>query len=327
MSWRGRNVLVTGGGGFIGSHLCEQLVRSGVNVTALVHYNSQNRKGNLEELEGSVLKQIEVVAGDITDPFFMQQITKGKEVVFHLAALIAIPYSYIAPITYIKTNVEGTLNILEACKCNEVAKVVHTSTSETYGTAQYTPIDEKHPLVGQSPYSASKIAADKVAESYYLSFGLPVSTIRPFNTFGPRQSLRAVIPTIITQALKKNELRLGSIETVRDFNYVKDTVAGFIKIAESAECIGQVTNIGSGSAISIGQVVNTVQKLLGKDLSVIHEDQRMRPSNSEVYNLICDNRLATERTGWLRAYSLEQGLKETIDYFSAKKIDSEQYVI
>lgn len=327
MPWQGKNVLVTGGGGFIGSHLCEELVQMGANVTALVHYNSGNREGNLEEVGPDLKSAIDIVAGDITDPFLVREITRGKDVVFHLAALVAIPYSYLAPLSYVRTNVEGTMNVLEACRINQVPKLVHTSTSETYGTAQYTPIDERHPLVGQSPYSASKIAADKMAESYYLSYNLPVSTIRPFNTFGPRQSLRAVIPTIITQALRKNQVCLGSLEPVRDFSYVKDTVAGFIKVAEAECCTGKVTNIGSGAAVSVGRVVEIIQSILGKPFAVIQEEQRKRPVNSEVFNLICNNQQARERTGWEPAYSLEQGLEKTIEYFKTKKLSKDNYVV
>ncbi|MHB1166925.1 MAG: GDP-mannose 4,6-dehydratase [Carboxydocellales bacterium] len=327
MPWQGKNVLVTGGGGFIGSHLCEELVQMGANLTALVRYNSGNRVGNLEEVSPELKSAIDIVGGDITDPFLVREITRGKDVVFHLAALVAIPYSYFAPHSYVRTNVEGTMNVLEACRINQVPKLVHTSTSETYGTAQYTPIDEKHPLVGQSPYSASKIAADKMVESYHLAYNLPVATIRPFNTFGPRQSLRAVIPTIVTQALRKNEVRLGSVEPVRDFNYVKDTVAGFIKVAEAEACLGKVTNIGSGTAVSVGRVVEIIQSLLQKPFAVIQEAERKRPLKSEVFNLICNNQQARERTGWEPAYSLEQGLEKTIEYFKTKKIAKDNYVV
>ena len=229
MNWTGKKILVTGAGGFIGSHLCETLIEVGANVTALIHYNSRNDWGNLEFLSSQHKAALRVVAGNIEDSNFVIRQVKGQTVVFHLAALIAIPYSYIAPLSYVRTNVEGTLAVLEAARMHDVEQIVHTSTSETYGTALYTPIDEKHPLQGQSPYSASKIGADKIAESFYRSFNLPVVTVRPFNTYGPRQSARAVIPTIISQALTQSEIRLGALDPVRDLNYVKDTVQGFIK--------------------------------------------------------------------------------------------------
>ncbi|HRY30619.1 MAG TPA: GDP-mannose 4,6-dehydratase, partial [Elusimicrobiota bacterium] len=247
MNWKNRSVLVTGAGGFIGSHLTEQLLRRGASVRALVRYNSRNDWGFLEEIGPELRKRLDVWSGDVADPHFMLNAVEGRDVVFHLAALIAIPYSYIAPSIYAATNVTGTLNVLEACRRQRVKRVVHTSTSEVYGTACYTPIDEKHPLQGQSPYSASKIGADKLAESYFRSFGLPVVTVRPFNTFGPRQSARAVIPTIITQLLSgAKKLSLGSLNPVRDFNFVLDTVEGFIAAGGAPRVEGEVINVGSG---------------------------------------------------------------------------------
>ena len=263
MKWANKKVLVTGAGGFIGSHLCEALLGRGADITALIRYTSHSDWGNLEFIQpDKKQKEFKVVAGNIEDSDFVARQVKGMDVVFHLAALIAIPYSYIAPLSYIRTNVEGTLNVLEATRKYEVERVVHTSTSETYGTAIYTPIDENHPLQGQSPYSASKIGADKIAESYYLSFDLPVATIRPFNTYGPRQSARAVIPTIITQVLTNNEVFLGALNPVRDITFVKDTVEGFIKVAESEQAIGEVINVGSGTGLSIGEIAAEILSIM-----------------------------------------------------------------
>jgi len=249
-----KRVLITGAAGFIGSHLTERLVRDGITVKALVHYNSRNDWGYLEQLPHDVLNHIEVMAGDVQDPLSMRKAVQDCDLVFHLASLIAIPYSYLAPQSYIMTNVIGSLNVMQACLDEGVEKIVHTSTSETYGTAQYVPIDESHPLQGQSPYSASKIGADKIAESYHTSFGLPVAIIRPFNTYGPRQSARAVIPTIITQILNDNVVRLGSLHPTRDLNFVSDTVDGFIKVAKSDRSVGEVINIGTGQEISVGEL-------------------------------------------------------------------------
>lgn len=327
MNWTGKKVLVTGAGGFIGSHLSEHMVRSGAKVRALVHYNSRNDWGLLEKLPGRIKQEIEVVTGDIRDPFAMQKAVAGRNVVFHLAALIAIPYSYQAPMSYVETNVRGTLNVMQACLDEGVEKVVHTSTSETYGTAIYTPIDEKHPLQGQSPYSASKIGADKIAESYYLSFELPVATIRPFNTYGPRQSARAVIPTIISQALIKDEIFLGSLSPVRDLNFVKDTVAGFVKIAEFENTNGKVTNVGFGQGITIGDLAQKIFKLMKKDVKIKTDEQRIRPEKSEVLTLICDNSQAKELVNWGPAHTLDQGLMETIDFIkeNSDMYKTEQY--
>lgn len=311
---KGEKILVTGSGGFIGSHLTERLVKEGASVRALIHYNSRNDWGLLETLPPEVLKEIEIFMGDIQDPFSVRKAVKGTDVVFHLAALIAIPYSYVAPQSYVTTNVQGTLNVVQACLDEGVGKVVHTSTSETYGTALYAPIDEKHPMQGQSPYSASKIGADKIAESYFLSFGLNVATIRPFNTYGPRQSARAVIPTIISQVLSGGPLKLGSLHPTRDLNFVADTVDGFIKVAQSGKSPGEVVNVGSGSEISIGDLAGKIMKIIGNEVEIITDDQRIRPEKSEVGRLLCDNRKAKELAGWEPRVSLDEGLKRTIDW-------------
>jgi len=311
--WKGRKVLVTGAGGFIGSHLCERLVEEGAQVRAFLHYNSLNHWGNLELVHSDVLSQIEVVRGDLADPYSIEQVVNGCAVVFHLGSLIAIPYSYVAPHQYVSTNVQGTVNLLEACRRHEVEKIVHTSTSEVYGTALYTPMDEAHPLQAQSPYSASKISADKMAESYHRSFGLPVAVARPFNTYGPRQSARAVIPTIISQALERDEIRLGSLTPVRDLTFVDDTVAGFLAVAGSNECTGQVVNLGSGNGISIGDLAGMVLECMGKThLAVVSEDDRKRPETSEVYELVSDNRKAGQLCGWTPKVGLREGLERTI---------------
>jgi len=314
MNWQGRKVLVTGAGGFIGSHLVDALVDRGAEVTAFVHYNSRNDWGMLEENYGDGTDRISVIMGDVTDPFAVAKAVSGKDVVFHLAALIGIPYSYAAPQSYVQTNVTGTLNVMQASLDAGVEKVVHTSTSETYGTAIYTPIDEKHPLQGQSPYSASKIGADKIAESFWCSFELPVATLRPFNTFGPRQSARAVIPTIITQALTSDEIRLGSLTPVRDLTFVADTVGAFLAIAESDKTSGLTINSGTGRGVTIGDLAGSIRKLVNPDARIICEEQRVRPGNSEVMTLICDNSLAAEKMGWRPEHSLEDGLSITIDW-------------
>ena len=315
MNIKNKNVVVTGAGGFIGSHLTEELVRRGANVKAFVHYNSRNDWGLLELLKEDVLSEVEVVSGDITDPFFVKTATKDADIIFHLAALIGIPYSYIAPESYVNVNIKGTLNVLQAGLDNEVNKIVHTSTSETYGTAEYTPIDEAHPLKGQSPYSASKIGADKMAESYYRSFDLPVAIIRPFNTFGPRQSARAIIPTIISQALTKDEVHVGSLSPVRDLTFVKDTVNGFIEIGTSERSIGEVINIGTRSGVTIGELLQNILRVLGKeDIRIVEDTDRVRPDKSEVMELICDNSKATQLLEWSPQYTLDEGLAETIEW-------------
>lgn len=306
--------MVTGAGGFIGSHLVERLITLGARVRALVHYNSRNDWGLLELLPQAVKNEMEVIPGDITDPFGASRVMTGCQVVFHLAALIAIPYSYIAPSQFVAVNCGGTLNLLEAARSQGIERFIHTSTSETYGTAQYTPIDEQHPLKGQSPYSASKIGADKLAESYFLSFEVPVVTVRPFNTYGPRQSARAIIPTIISQGLSGEVIRLGNLTPVRDLNFVTDTVEGFIKAAESPQAVGEIINIGSGTAITIGELVQKVAEMLGGGKEIVIEDERQRPEASEVMRLICDNRRAKELLGWEPQVSLDEGLARTIDF-------------
>ncbi|MCT4605047.1 MAG: NAD-dependent 4,6-dehydratase LegB [Marinisporobacter sp.] len=318
MQLKNKKVLITGSEGFIGSHLTEKLVERGAKVTALVQYNSFNNWGWIETLEDHIKKEIEVYTGDIREYDNMSRVIQGKDIVFHLAALIAIPYSYQSPAAYVRTNVEGTLNVMESCRVHGIEKVVHTSTSETYGTALYVPIDEKHPLQGQSPYSASKIGADKMVESYYRSFNLPVATIRPFNTYGPRQSARAVIPTIISQILAgKKNIKLGTLSPTRDFNYVKDTAEGFIKMAEVDESVGQVINVGTNNEISIGDLVKKIIKLTGKEVTIECEESRLRPEKSEVNRLWCDNSKAREILNWCPAYTLEEGLMETIEWIKA----------
>jgi NAD dependent epimerase/dehydratase len=318
-SLRDQTVLVTGAGGFIGSHLAEALVARGCQVRALIKYNSRSDWGNLERLPKAVRDAIEVVSGDIADPYLVRHAVAGCQTVFHLAALIGIPYSYVAPQHYLNVNLQGTLNVLEACRSEKVGKLVHTSTSETYGTAQYTPIDEKHPLVGQSPYSASKIGADKLAESYWRSFDLPVATIRPFNTFGPRQSARAVIPTLISQALALDSnghtIRVGSLDPKRDFTYVTDTVAGFMAVAESDASIGETINVGTGQCVSIGDTLDAVLAVVGvaRDaVQVVSESQRVRPEASEVFLLQCDATKAKTLLGWAPQVTLAQGIAHTV---------------
>lgn len=314
MDWKERNVIVTGAGGFIGSHLVEKLILNGARVTAFIHYNSRNDWGMIENIPDKTKKNINIINGDITDTFAVQRALKDKEIVFHLAALIGIPYSYEAPESYVNTNIKGTLNVMQAALTSNVEKIVHTSTSEVYGTALYTPIDEKHPLQGQSPYSASKIGANKIAESYYHSFDLPVATIRPFNTFGPRQSARAVIPTIITQALNSDSINLGSLTPVRDLTYVTDTVNGFIKIAESDKTIGKTINIGSGYGVTIGELAEKIREIVNPEATICCDQNRVRPDGSEVKKLICDNSLADQLMGWKPSVTLEEGLALTISW-------------
>jgi len=313
--WRGKRVLVTGAGGFIGSHVTEALVRAGAAVRAMVHYNSRNDWGQIEWLDKDIRDALEILCGDIRDPFFSREAVRGQTVVLHLAALIAIPYSYMAPADYVATNVVGTLNILQACRDAGVEKIVHTSTSETYGTARYVPIDENHPLQGQSPYSASKIGADKIAESFHLSFETPVATLRPFNTFGPRQSARAVIPTIISQlASGAKQIRLGSLEPVRDFTFVADTARAFLAVAESPRTVGEVVNAGSGKGVSIGDLVNLVIDVMGCKTVVECEAARVRPEKSEVLRLVCCADKIRDLTGWQPQTSLREGLALTARY-------------
>jgi NAD dependent epimerase/dehydratase len=314
MEWGKKRVLVTGAGGFIGSRLAARLVELGARVRALVRYNSRNDWGLLEVLPRQVRSSLEICPGDITDPMWTLRLVEGCDLIFHLAALIAIPYSYTAPHQFVAVNCTGTLNLLEAARHWGVEGFVHTSTSETYGAAQYTPMDEKHPLRGQSPYAASKIGADKLVESYHLSFGVPAAIIRPFNTYGPGQSARAVIPTIISQGLDGETIRLGLLTPRRDLTYVDDTVAGFIKIAEQPAAIGEVVNVGSGEAVAIGDLAERIIVLLGGGKRVMFDEARTRPPASEVMELVCDNRKARALIDWQPRVSLEQGLQETIRF-------------
>ena len=313
----GKNVLVTGAGGFIGSHLVQRLVESGATVRAFVRYNSRNDRGMLELLPKEVLSSVDVVFGDLRDPYAVRGACESVQIVFHLGALIAIPYSYLRPREVVETNVMGTLNVLMAAREARVQRIVHTSSSEVYGTAQYTPIEENHPLQGQSPYAASKIGADKLAESFYCAFDLPVATIRPFNTYGPRQSARAVIPSIISQALTRDQIHLGDLEPLRDFTYVTDTVDGFIKMAQAdTRVLGQEINLGTGTEISIGELAKTIFQLVGVAPQIVTEESRVRPDKSEVYRLCADNRKAREVMGWSPQISLTEGLRQTIDWIA-----------
>ncbi len=308
-----KKILITGSGGFIGSHLTEECVKRGYKVKAFVHYNSFNSRGWLEY--SKVIKDIEVIAGDVRDYDAVFNAMKGVDTVLHLAALIGIPYSYVSPLAYIRTNVEGTYNILESARHQEVKNIIITSTSETYGTAQYVPIDEFHPAVGQSPYSASKIAADQLALSYHRSFNLPVKIVRPFNTYGPRQSARAIIPTIMTQiASGKKEIKLGNLTPTRDFTFVKDTVSGFLAIAQSDQLIGEATNIGMQQEISVGDLVKLIGSLMKAEIKIISDLQRIRPGLSEVERLVCNNQKMIQATGWKPEYDLSRGLEETIHF-------------
>lgn len=310
-----KTALVTGGDGFIGSHLTELLVSNGYNVKSLSQYNSFNHWGWLEDVECK--GEIEVLSGDVRDPHYCKHITKDVDVVFHLAALIAIPYSYIAPDSYLDTNIKGTLNICQAALENNVKRIIHTSTSEVYGTAKYVPIDEEHPLQPQSPYSASKIGADAMAMSFFNAFDLPLTIARPFNTYGPRQSARAVIPTIISQiASGKREIQLGDVTPTRDFNYVKDTCRGFLQLAECADAVGKVVNIGSNYEISVGDTLDLIRELMGSDVKFLTDHARLRPEKSEVFRLWGDNTKIRGLTGFEPEYDIRSGLKATIDWFT-----------
>ncbi|MBQ9233970.1 MAG: SDR family oxidoreductase [Lachnospiraceae bacterium] len=310
-----KKVLVTGSDGFIGSHLVEALIDAGYEVKAFVLYNSFNTWGWLDTFPKERMDKIEVFAGDVRDPNAVRKAMEDVDAVMHLAALIAIPYSYYAPDAYVDTNIKGTLNVLQAAKTLNIERVLVTSTSEVYGTAQYVPIDEKHPYQGQSPYSATKIGADRLAESFYRSFDLPVTIVRPFNTFGPRQSARAVIPTIITQLLSgKEEIKLGSLEPTRDFNYVKDTVQGFIEIMKSDKTVGQEINIATQKEISIGELANELIKQINPNAKIICDEQRLRPEKSEVERLLGSNEKILSLTDWKPKYSFEQGIAETIEF-------------
>jgi len=309
------NVLVTGACGFIGSHLAESLVRSGMKVRAFVYYNSFNSWGWLDSLPGEVKNELDVFTGDVRDPNGVRTAMQGIDTVYHLAALIGIPYSYHSPDSYVDTNIKGTLNVLQAARDLSVDRVLVTSTSEVYGTAQYVPIDEKHPMQGQSPYSATKIGADRIAESFWRSFGTPVTIVRPFNTYGPRQSARAIIPTIVTQLLDGlDEIKLGSLEPTRDFNFVKDVVSGFVSIASTESTIGEEINIATGTEISIGKVADELIRQINPKANIVCDEQRVRPEKSEVERLVGCNNKITSLTGWKPKFSFEQGLDETVDW-------------
>lgn len=311
-----KKVIVTGSDGFIGSHLTEELVKKGYKVKAFVYYNSFNSWGWLDTFSKDILSEIEVFQGDIRDPNGVREAMKGVNEVFHLAALIAIPFSYHSPDAYVDTNIKGTLNVLQAARDLGISRLLITSTSEVYGTAQYVPIDENHPYQGQSPYSATKIGADRLAESFYRSFNMPITIVRPFNTYGPRQSARAVIPTIITQLLAgKDEIRLGLLTPTRDFNYVKDTVNGFIEIAKSDKTIGEEINIATQQEISIGQLAEELIGQINPRAKIICDEQRLRPNKSEVNRLLGSNEKIKNLTNWRPKYTLEQGISETIEFF------------
>jgi dTDP-glucose 4,6-dehydratase len=317
MNWQGKSVLVTGAGGFIGSHLAERLAQEGARVRAFVRYNSRHDQGLLSLLPRELLASLDVVSGDLRDADAVHKAVSGAEVVFHLGALIAIPYSYLHPREVIETNVLGTLNVLTAARDLGTPRVVHTSSSEVYGTARYVPIDESHPLQGQSPYSASKIGADKIAESFYRSFQVPVATIRPFNTYGPRQSARAVIPTIVVQALAGKEIRLGALDPVRDFTFVDDTVEGFLRVGWHEQAVGAEINIGSGECISIRDLAAKILSMVGRELPVVDEQRRLRPRDSEVMQLHASAAKAHRLIGWEARVTLEEGLRRTIDWIGS----------
>lgn len=312
-------VLVTGAGGFIGSHLVEGLVCAGHSVRALVRYASHGKKGWLEELPAELASKVEIIAGDIADPRCVREAVRGCAQIFHLAALIGIPYSYIAPASYVTVNINGTLNILEAAREEKVDRVLVTSTSEVYGTALYTPIDENHPLQAQSPYSATKIGADALAISYHKAFNVPVTVVRPFNTYGPRQSARAVIPTIITQALFADQIRIGSRDPVRDMVYVGDTVAGFMALSKSEATLGVVTNLATTVGVTVGELMERILAIVGRNLPIRETEERKRPEASEVFKLLGSAELAKTRAGWVPQISLDEGLRRTIDWFRSRK--------
>ena len=332
MNLKNKNILVTGADGFIGSHLVEALIAKGYNVKAFVYYNSFNSLGWLDTLKKDILDEIEIFSGDIRDPNGVYESLKNIDIVFHLAALIGIPFSYHSPDSYVDTNIKGSLNVLQASKNHNIQKLIITSTSEVYGTAKYTPIDEKHPFQGQSPYSASKIGADRLAESFYKSFDLPVSIVRPFNTFGPRQSARAIIPTIILQLLAGvKTLKLGNLNSIRDFNYVKDTINGFIEIARSDKTIGSEINIASGQAQTMLDLANTLINKINPETKIIIDKKRLRPKKSEVDELLGDNKRLMKLTSWRPIYNFNDGIDETIDWFSdiknQKKYNPNKYTI
>ncbi len=316
IDYNGKRVLVTGAGGFIGSHLSEKLVELGAEVNCFIRYNSRNDWGLIELLPPHIKDKLVIVKGDLKDSDCIRKSIKDIDIIFHLGSVIAIPYSYVNPRDVVETNVIGTLNVLSAASENDIEKIVHTSTSEVYGTAKYVPIDEEHPLQGQSPYSASKISADKIAESFYLSYGMPISIIRPFNTYGPRQSARAIIPSLMSQILGNDEVTLGSTNPTRDFTYVSDTVKGFIMIAESPKSIGEVINIGSGKEISIGDLTSKIISIVGKNVKIAVDENRIRPIKSEVGRLCANNEKAKRLLGWQPRVSLEEGLRSTCDWIS-----------
>lgn len=312
-SLKSKSILITGAGGFIGSHLTQTFVEQGANVKAFVHYNSRGEPGLLKFLPAEVKNEIELIPGDLLDDQAVDQAAQGVDIIFHLGALISIPYSYIHPTQVVQTNILGTLNVINACRRHN-CRLVATSTSEVYGSGLYVPINEDHPLQAQSPYSASKIAADKLVESYCKSFNVQAVIVRPFNTYGPRQSARAIIPTIITQALALDTIKLGNLETTRDFTYISDTVNGFIYAAQSDHWSGEVYNLGTGSEITIGKLAEIITRLIGRDVSVQVDDRRLRPAKSEVMRLLSDNSRARTDLGWQPTVSLEQGLQQTIDW-------------
>jgi NAD dependent epimerase/dehydratase len=316
MNWQEKRVFLTGAGGFVGSHLAERLVGLGARVKAFARYNSRNDRGFLEMLPREIINEIEVVMGDLRDSDAIRNAVQNTEIIFHLGALIAIPYSYVHPRETIETNVTGTLNVLSAARKSGTEKVIHTSTSEVYGTARYVPIDENHPLQGQSPYSASKIGSDMIAESFYRSFEVPVAIIRPFNTFGPRQSARAVIPTIISQALTRGRILIGSLKPTRDYTYIDDMVEAFIKVATSNKSVGEVINIGSNFEISIGDIAKRVMSITGKNSEIVTDTQRIRPRRSEVERLWCDNTKASKLLNWEPKINLDEGLNMTVSWIS-----------
>lgn len=309
-------ILVTGAGGFIGSHLTEELLKSGARVKAFIRYNSRNGRGNLTELGKEQSANVEYVWGDLRDPDVVERAVKGCDLIFHLGALVGIPYSYQNPREVVETNILGTFNTLSAARKHQVERVIHTSTSEVYGSACYVPIDEQHPLQGQSPYSASKIGADKLAESFHAAFDLPVVTLRPFNCYGPRQSARAVIPALITQVLTREEIRLGNRETRRDFTFVTDTVRAFMAAAQAEEALGRTINVGSGREVSIGELAEMVVRIAGRALPLVLDEARLRPLGSEVNRLLADNSLASEVLGWQPQVLLEEGLRQTIEWIA-----------
>ncbi len=314
MRWQGLPVLITGAGGFIGSHLTDALVRQGATVRAFVRYTSRGTSGWLTDLAPDVFSAVEVVQGDLRDPERVVDAVRGQKIIFHLGAMISIPFSYVSPSEAVAVNVGGTLNVLNACRRENVTRLVHVSTSETYGTAQYVPIDERHPLQGQSPYSASKIGADQLVESFHRAFTLPVATVRPFNTYGPRQSARAIIPTIVVQMLAGNEIRLGALTPTRDFTYVDDTVRGMLRAAEVHEAVGRTINLGSGTEISIGDLAARIAQIMGKKLRIEEANERVRPESSEVRRLLADNRLAGTLLDWRPETAFDDGLKLTVKW-------------